>query len=193
MEDHRVNGVDIEEILSSTEQLYEKVKNAENQTLTREQVCEHLGELRTHYSHVVQALVLIKKVTKKKGQKGGIELRRAPGLQLEILPQHKDKLRKCFAKLTGGDGPADPVSREKVVETIRGQALKILEDRPQGIRYMELFNRLRGVLPSTFKSNTIHATICSLTRREPENVFKPVKGLLSPLGRVKTLAFRRQL
>jgi len=62
-------------------------------------------------------------------------------------------------------------------ERIKLQAVELIKAHPPGLRYSELFRRLRdGPLPS-FNSGTISSTIWNLDVVLPESVWKPSKGL----------------
>ena len=63
--------------------------------------------------------------------------------------------------------------KEKIIE----QVLNILEKRPSGIRYSELFRELRNVLPEAeVPANTIHGTIWDLDKRV-KDIAKPERGV----------------
>ncbi len=61
-------------------------------------------------------------------------------------------------------------------ELITKQALKLLEETPNGIRYMQLVKSIKQSSPK-IPINTIHATIWNLDQRIPKLVYKPEKGL----------------
>lgn len=65
-------------------------------------------------------------------------------------------------------------------ETIIKKLYEILEERPNGIRYSELVNKINEELPEV-KINTIHGNVWSFKQRidkhEIENVIRPEKGL----------------
>jgi hypothetical protein len=61
-------------------------------------------------------------------------------------------------------------------EEIISRALEILQNLPQGIRYTDFIQRLHEVLPQ-IPINTIHGTIWNLEAQEPQNVFKPARGM----------------
>lgn len=62
--------------------------------------------------------------------------------------------------------------REKIIK----KAIEILRENPEGLRYMELFKKIKESLPDV-KENTIHGTIYNLDSRMPETVEKPIRGL----------------
>jgi len=62
--------------------------------------------------------------------------------------------------------------REKIIK----QAIEILENCPQGIRYSEFVRQIHNALPETAE-NTIQGTIWNLEVRVPESVFKPARGV----------------
>jgi hypothetical protein len=181
MEDQKADRENVEEILSVTEQLYEELRNAPNQRLTRKQVLAHPGVSKANYYPIVTALVGIKKVTKNIGHNGGIEFRTGKGIRPVILPCNRDKLRQYFL---GKFGPPPPKSEgtvniadgEKNTESIRRQAIEILENCPQGIRLSEWKRRIKSALPEE-SMNTIGGTIWNLHAKVPEFVSKPARGL----------------
>ena len=61
-------------------------------------------------------------------------------------------------------------------EIITKQALKLLEESPNGIRYMQLVKTIKQALPD-IPINTIHGTVWNLDQRFPKLVYKPEKGL----------------
>jgi hypothetical protein len=63
-------------------------------------------------------------------------------------------------------------NREKIVR----QAIAILKDIPQGIRYSDFVRQVHGALPQIPK-NTIHGVIWNLEVKEPLHVFKPARGM----------------
>lgn len=89
----------IKNILLVTEKLYEKLKKSESQRLNKEEILLYLKGFSPYYSYVVTALALIKKITKKSGRVGGIELRTGQGIQQEILDSNRKKLHKYFSQL----------------------------------------------------------------------------------------------
>lgn len=64
-----------------------------------------------------------------------------------------------------------PTQREKIIK----KTLEILEDRPNGIRYSELFRELKDALPETAE-NTIHGTIWDLDKKV-SGIAKPERGV----------------
>jgi hypothetical protein len=97
MEKKRAEG--IKNIQAATEKLYEKLKKSESQRLNKEEILLYLKEFAPYYSYVVTALALIKKITKKSGRVGGIELRTGKGIQQEILESNRNKLQHYFSQL----------------------------------------------------------------------------------------------
>jgi len=173
MADIKAGGKDRAGIAVVITELLEELIQAPGKTLSKKQVLTHLRRFAAYYRDIVEALAHTGTINEITGQRGGIELRTDRDLPPDVLSNDQwTQLLKRLSRLR-----LDTMDHEKVTETIRRQALEILEGCPQGIHYMDLFNRLRDVLPSNFKSNTIHGTICSLTDREPENVFKPSKGV----------------
>lgn len=61
-------------------------------------------------------------------------------------------------------------------EIITKQALRLLEENPNGIRYMQLVKTIKQAFPD-IPVNTIHGTIWNLDQRIPKLVYKPEKGL----------------
>ena len=61
-------------------------------------------------------------------------------------------------------------------ERIKLQAVELIKAHPPGLRYSDLFRRLRDGPPS-FNSGTISSTIWNLDVVLPESVWKPSKGL----------------
>lgn len=64
-----------------------------------------------------------------------------------------------------------PTQREKIVK----KTLEILENRPNGIRYSELFRAIKNQLPEV-PENTIHGTIWDLDKKTSE-IGKPERGI----------------
>lgn len=58
----------------------------------------------------------------------------------------------------------------------REMALRLLDECPEGIHYMELINKIAAALPD-MKVNTIHGSVWDLERIFPDKVYKPAKGL----------------
>jgi hypothetical protein len=61
-------------------------------------------------------------------------------------------------------------------ERIKRQAVDLIRAHPEGLRYSELFRKLREGTPS-FNGGTINSTIWNLDVVMPESVWKPSKGL----------------
>jgi hypothetical protein len=61
-------------------------------------------------------------------------------------------------------------------EIITNQAVKLLEENPNGIRYMQLVKTIKQAFPD-IPINTIHGTVWNLDQRIPKLVYKPEKGL----------------
>jgi len=59
---------------------------------------------------------------------------------------------------------------------ITSQALEILADNPEGVRYAELVRRI-GAADGAFKKNTIHGNVWNLQEQFPDKVYKPSRGL----------------
>lgn len=64
-----------------------------------------------------------------------------------------------------------PTQREKIIK----KALKILENRSNGIRYSELFHEIKNQLPEV-PENTIHGTIWDLDKKI-SGIGKPERGI----------------
>lgn len=64
----------------------------------------------------------------------------------------------------------------KVTERIKSRALQLLDEHPDGLRYMELHAKILAS-DSTFKPNTINGCIWNLDATFPSKVYKPSKGL----------------
>lgn len=63
-------------------------------------------------------------------------------------------------------------NREKIVS----QALGILKDLPQGIRYSDFIRQIHAALPR-IPINTVHGVIWNLEVKEGKHVFKPARGM----------------
>jgi hypothetical protein len=61
-------------------------------------------------------------------------------------------------------------------ERIRQEAVALIKAHPEGLRYSELFRKLRDG-PPAFNAGTINSTIWNLDVVLPETVWKPSKGL----------------
>lgn len=61
---------------------------------------------------------------------------------------------------------------EKIIET----AVRILEENPDGIRYMQLVHTIKQQLPEV-QINTIHGTVWDLEQKLPKLIYKPRRGL----------------
>ena len=61
-------------------------------------------------------------------------------------------------------------------EIITKQALRLLEDNPNGIRYVQLVKTIKQAFPD-IPVNTIRGIIWNLDQRIPKLVYKPEKGL----------------
>jgi hypothetical protein len=57
----------------------------------------------------------------------------------------------------------------------REMALKILDENPDGLQYMQLIHKISEAIPS-MKVNTIHGSVWDLEKQFPEKVYKPAKG-----------------
>lgn len=62
--------------------------------------------------------------------------------------------------------------REKIVK----EAIAILKNLPQGIRYSRFIPQLHAALPE-IPVNTIHGVIWNLEVKEAKHVFKPARGM----------------
>ncbi len=63
-------------------------------------------------------------------------------------------------------------NREKIVT----QAVAILKDLPEGIRYSRFIRQIHAALPQ-IPLNTIHGVIWNLDVKEAKHVFKPARGM----------------
>lgn len=61
-------------------------------------------------------------------------------------------------------------------EQIITQALVILKDHPDGVRYANLLRQLAEPI-GTFKNNTVQGNIWDLDIKHPDKVYKPARGL----------------
>ncbi len=68
------------------------------------------------------------------------------------------------------------MQRPKIRERIRTNALEILRNHPQGLRYSELHRQIRQS-DLSFNASTINAYIWNLDAVHPDLVYKPIKGL----------------
>jgi len=64
-----------------------------------------------------------------------------------------------------------PTQREKIIKKV----LEVLENRPNGIRYSDLFLELKNILPEV-PENTIHGTIWDLSKKV-KDIAKPERGI----------------
>lgn len=64
----------------------------------------------------------------------------------------------------------------KIGDRIIQQALQILGDRPEGVRFSDL-KRLVAASEPTLNTNTIHGNLWNLDVRRPRKVYKPSRGL----------------
>jgi hypothetical protein len=63
-----------------------------------------------------------------------------------------------------------------ITEQIKNKALEILRINPQGMRYSELYNKIKETLPNA-NGNTINGCIWNLDVTMSEEVYKPDRGL----------------
>jgi hypothetical protein len=75
----------------------------------------------------------------------------------------------------------NPAQPKKVTERIKDKAFELLLAHPEGLRYMELKNKIKESDVS-FNSNTINGSIWNLEAAYPEKVYKPSKGLFRLLA-----------
>lgn len=61
-------------------------------------------------------------------------------------------------------------------EQIKTKAIEILKNNRQGVRYSQLINMIKEVLPD-IPVNTIHGTLWSLDKKIPNEVYKADRGL----------------
>ena len=59
---------------------------------------------------------------------------------------------------------------------IVAQAVELLSTRPEGLRYSELLRSVHEALPH-IPENTVHGTLWNLHVQEPDQVYKPARGL----------------
>jgi hypothetical protein len=63
-----------------------------------------------------------------------------------------------------------------ISERIKQRAVELIKAHPEGLRYSELFRKLRDGQPS-FNTGTINSTIWNLDAILPESIWKPSRGL----------------
>ncbi len=68
------------------------------------------------------------------------------------------------------------MKRPKIHERIRSIAIELLDEQPQGLRYSELLRRIKQTEPE-LNPNTVNNCIWNLEVLQPQDVYKPVKGL----------------
>jgi hypothetical protein len=122
---------DVKAIVLLTEELYGKLKSTESQRLTKEEVLAFLGGSSPYYSHVVTALAQIKKITKKSGRAGGIELRTGKGIQQEILEGNRKQLQRYFSSLSIDFAASKPKENKKLERDLYEPLKAYLEESGQ--------------------------------------------------------------
>lgn len=65
-----------------------------------------------------------------------------------------------------------PTSKDQILE----EAVTLLKNNPQGLRYSELVKKITELL-FTVPTNTVHGIVWNLDARLPEKVYKPARGL----------------
>lgn len=155
--DQKVEG--IKKILSSTERLYDKLKKTETQRLNKEEILSHLKGLAPYYSYVVTALALIKKITKKSGRVGGIELRTGKAIQQEILDSNRKKLQRYFSQLDIDFREKRPKRNKKLEVSLYEPLKEYLEESGQ---YELVENRAKKRAGSKWENADLVAVTFSL-------------------------------
>ena len=64
----------------------------------------------------------------------------------------------------------------KVTERINTKAFELLEQYPEGLRFVELRSRIKA-LDHSFHPKTVNGCVWKLIQRFPDRVYKPSKGL----------------
>ena len=63
-----------------------------------------------------------------------------------------------------------------VTERINAKALELLEQHPEGLRFMELRSKIEASDPG-FHPKTVNGCVWKLPQKFPDKVFKPSRGL----------------
>ena len=68
------------------------------------------------------------------------------------------------------------MSEQSITNNIRSIALDILKEYPHGLRYSELYTKIKS-RTENFNGNTINGSIWDLDKKYPDKIYKPSKGL----------------
>ena len=72
------------------------------------------------------------------------------------------------------------MEKSTITGRIDAKALEMLEQNPEGLRWVELAEKVRESDPS-FHPKTVNGCIWKLIRKFPDQVYKPSKGLFRML------------
>ncbi len=64
----------------------------------------------------------------------------------------------------------------KVTERINAKAFELLEQHPEGLRFVELRSRIEAS-DHTFHPKTVNGCVWKLVQKFPDKVYKPSRGL----------------
>ena len=64
----------------------------------------------------------------------------------------------------------------KVTERINAKVFELLEDHPEGLRWSELLSKIKES-DSTLHPKTVNGCVWKLTKKFPDKVYKPSKGI----------------
>jgi hypothetical protein len=94
------NNENSDKMLEKATEVYEELKRSDHSSLTKEEVLSVLGdEYIPYYSYIVTGLASIKKIRKKTGRTGGIELNTGKAIQDQITDSNQRTLGKYFSGL----------------------------------------------------------------------------------------------
>ena len=62
------------------------------------------------------------------------------------------------------------------------KAIALLSQEPEGLRHSVLLERLKAELPGT-PVNTIRGALVGLTEYQPQDIYRPARGLFQQIGR----------
>lgn len=65
--------------------------------------------------------------------------------------------------------------KETIMGTIYSKALEIIEEKPEGIRWVDLLNKIGRAYPD-FHPKTINGCVWRLTEKYPDKIYKSEKG-----------------